>query len=223
MSSAPSSSAHPAGGSGTSAPRPRAADPRPARTRQAVLDAMMRLAAGGTGDITVFSLAKEAGISRAAFYTHFSDLEDVAIAMIRPALEGLEGLDEADRAAGLEPAERGMRSLLRVIGVLVDRAEVVRVVSRWKVSAAVDSMITAAYANRFEEILRQYPAVLPGTGGAEEQRRYALFLAGGLFVSLATWLTAEPQMPLEEVRDRARGMVEHLLRIAASAQERTGS
>ncbi|EWS80483.1 TetR/AcrR family transcriptional regulator [Brachybacterium phenoliresistens] len=199
----------------SSDPKPektRAADPRPARTRQAVMDAMVRLAAEGRDDITVFSLAKEAGISRAAFYTHFSDLEDVAKMLIVPVLDSLAEEDAADAAADLPAPDRARRSILRVLDALVDHGDLVRVVSRWKVSAAVDGVIVRALADRFEVVLEASPVDPPGC----TVRDRAVFLGGGIFVTLSAWLIAEEPLPRETVRARARSLVEHLLERAAA-------
>ena len=54
----------------------RAPDPRPARTRAAIFTAARELSADD-GEVTVNALAKRAGVSRAAFYSHFSGLDDL--------------------------------------------------------------------------------------------------------------------------------------------------
>lgn len=59
----------------------RAQDPRPARTRAAIFAAARDLTVAD-GEVTVNALAKRAGISRAAFYSHFSGLDDLMGAML---------------------------------------------------------------------------------------------------------------------------------------------
>lgn len=60
----------------------RAPDPRPARTKAAIFAAARDLTSTD-GDVTVNALAKRAGVSRAAFYSHFSGLDDLMGAMLQ--------------------------------------------------------------------------------------------------------------------------------------------
>ncbi|MGO1225201.1 MAG: TetR/AcrR family transcriptional regulator [Brachybacterium sp.] len=60
----------------------RAPDPRPARTKAAIFAAARDLTALD-GEVTVNALAKRAGVSRAAFYSHFSGLDDLMGAMLQ--------------------------------------------------------------------------------------------------------------------------------------------
>lgn len=60
----------------------RAPDPRPARTKAAIFAAARDLTAAD-GEVTVNALAKRAGVSRAAFYSHFSGLDDLMGALLQ--------------------------------------------------------------------------------------------------------------------------------------------
>ncbi|WP_299304253.1 TetR/AcrR family transcriptional regulator [uncultured Brachybacterium sp.] len=60
----------------------RAPDPRPARTRAAIFSAARDLTSMD-GEVTVNALAKRAGVSRAAFYSHFSGLDELMGAMFQ--------------------------------------------------------------------------------------------------------------------------------------------
>jgi len=64
----------------------RAPDPRPARTRSAIFAAARDLTAAD-GEVTVNALAKQAGVSRAAFYSHFSGLDALMGAMLEQMFE----------------------------------------------------------------------------------------------------------------------------------------
>ncbi len=64
----------------------RAPDPRPARTKAAIFAAARDLSADD-GEVTVNALAKRAGVSRAAFYSHFSGLDELMAAMLREMFE----------------------------------------------------------------------------------------------------------------------------------------
>lgn len=63
-------------------PRKSSVDPRAARTRQIILDAVSRLTAAGFREISVSDVVREAGVSRSSFYTHFANLDEVAVGML---------------------------------------------------------------------------------------------------------------------------------------------
>jgi AcrR family transcriptional regulator len=64
------------------------ADPRAQRTRQKVFDAVEQLVGEG-GDVTVSAIVGRAGVSRATFYTHFADLDDLAVRLQEAAFDDI--------------------------------------------------------------------------------------------------------------------------------------
>lgn len=60
----------------------RAPDPRPARTRAAIISAIERLSERG-GELSVSSVVVEASLSRSSFYSQFNDIGDVAVQLVR--------------------------------------------------------------------------------------------------------------------------------------------
>lgn len=76
----------------------RAPDPRPARTKAAIFAAARDLTSVD-GEVTVNALAKRAGVSRAAFYSHFSGLDDLMGAMFQQMFDAAW---ERGRAYGVE-------------------------------------------------------------------------------------------------------------------------
>lgn len=83
----------------------RAPDPRPARTRAAIFAAARELTAVD-GEVTVNALAKRAGVSRAAFYSHFSGLDDLMGAMLQQMFDAAwkRGSDYAAERKSLRQA-----------------------------------------------------------------------------------------------------------------------
>ncbi len=77
----------------------RALDPRPARTRAAILNAIQRLGARGA-ELTIGTVVAEAGLSRSSFYSQFKDLGDVVVQLFQ-SLQGpviAVGAENFDRA-----------------------------------------------------------------------------------------------------------------------------
>ena len=70
----------------TAAKPERAPDPRPARTRAAILAAVERLGEQGA-ELSVSSVVAEASLSRSSFYSQFNDIGDVAVQLLRELYE----------------------------------------------------------------------------------------------------------------------------------------
>jgi AcrR family transcriptional regulator len=59
-------------------------DPRPSRTKKAIVDAVTKLAAQGK-EITVSEIVSVSGVSKSSFYSHFSSLDELAAFISRQA------------------------------------------------------------------------------------------------------------------------------------------
>ena len=81
----------------------RAADPRPARTRAALIEAATEaLSTSDPGNLSITLLVKAAGVSRPTFYQHFSDLHELVHAAALSKLSAaFDSLLPADPAASL--------------------------------------------------------------------------------------------------------------------------
>jgi AcrR family transcriptional regulator len=77
----------------------RSNDPRARRTHERIAAAVQRLSSDGR-DVTVSSIVAEAGVSRATFYTHFADLEELALWLQESTFEAVAEAERADEAAG---------------------------------------------------------------------------------------------------------------------------
>lgn len=76
----------------------RSRDPRAERVRRDLFAAAERMGRAGA-PVSVSSLAKEAGVSRSAFYVHFADLADFALRLQQQHLDAIARAADADRAA----------------------------------------------------------------------------------------------------------------------------
>lgn len=81
----------------------RAADPRPARSRAALIEAATEaLSTSDPGNLSITLLVKAAGVSRPTFYQHFSDLHELVHAAALTKLSAaFDSLLPADPAASL--------------------------------------------------------------------------------------------------------------------------
>lgn len=71
---------------------------RKERTRQALLDAALRLLADrGFASLSLREVAKEAGIVPTAFYRHFASMDDLGVALVGESMRTLRGTLRAAR------------------------------------------------------------------------------------------------------------------------------
>lgn len=90
-------------------------DPRAERTRANLFAAAARLSSSDA-PVTVSALVREAGVSRAVFYTHFADLGDLALRMQEPHFATIAAAASAGRADDPEGAMlRSQRELVEHI------------------------------------------------------------------------------------------------------------
>ncbi|MFP5305581.1 MAG: TetR family transcriptional regulator [Gammaproteobacteria bacterium] len=92
-------------GDGDGAGRELTRDERKQRTRRALLDAALQLLEGerSFSSLSLREIARGAGITPAAFYRHFSGMEDLGHALIEDSFESLHELMRQAREAGLPP------------------------------------------------------------------------------------------------------------------------
>lgn len=180
----------------------RAADPRPARTRAAILDAIERLGAKGS-DLSVATIVAEAQLSRSSFYSQFKDLPDVAVQLMGELYEELDGAEartpEAREDDGVRAGD-GARASARA------RTEslILELRRRRHLYAAV--LGTAMSAEALREIcgiiargnLATVRRIAPE--GVEPEKA-ALYTAAGSLAVLTEWLAEGARTPVDEVRE----------------------
>jgi AcrR family transcriptional regulator len=108
----------PRGSPAKSAPAPTPRHGKRARTRQALLEATLRvLARGGTGSISIQEVTAEAGLANGTFYNYFRTREELLEATVVPLTQRLvERLNASSARSGIEdPALRlalGVRAFI---------------------------------------------------------------------------------------------------------------
>jgi AcrR family transcriptional regulator len=98
------------------------------QTRTDVLRTALELAEGAPfRDVTVDQIARSAGLSRSAFYTHFSDKHDLLLAAVEEVAEEVYRMADRWWHGEGPPAERVRRALEGVVSVYAENAGVFRV------------------------------------------------------------------------------------------------
>jgi AcrR family transcriptional regulator len=111
------------------------------KARERVIAAALRLAERGSfRDLTVDEIARSAGISRSAFYTHFDDKQGLLLVAVEEVSGRLyEMAGEWWHGIG-PPAERVRRAIEGVVSVYADNAALLRIAT--EVSTYEDEMRT---------------------------------------------------------------------------------
>ena len=98
------------------------------QAREELLRAALRLAEDAPfHDVTVDEIARAAGISRSAFYTHFSDKHDLLLAALREVAGELRGESEGWWAGEGPPAARVHAAIAGVVSIYASHASLLNV------------------------------------------------------------------------------------------------
>lgn len=96
--------------------------------RSDVLRVALELSESGPfRDLTVDEIARAAGLSRSAFYTHFSDKHDLLLVAVEEVAEELYRMADRWWHGEGPPAERVRQALEGVVGVYAEQASLLRV------------------------------------------------------------------------------------------------
>jgi TetR/AcrR family transcriptional regulator, ethionamide resistance regulator len=111
------------------------------KSRERVIATTLRLAEGGSfRDVTVDEIARTAGISRSAFYTHFEDKQGLLVVAVAEVAEQLFEMAERWWRDVGPPAERVRRAIEGVVSVYAENASLLRIAT--EVSTYDDEMRT---------------------------------------------------------------------------------
>lgn len=159
-------------------------DPRHARTRTALGDALLRLLATAPLDaITVASLCREAGVHRTTFYGHATSVEEFAVEFLTRDLDSVATVDPAQAGLDLQHYRTALVTILE--HVAAERTLYRSLLqSRW--SGALRAAIDARLRGRFLLALD----VFATTGAAavpDERDEVAAFLSGALVGAIDVW------------------------------------
>lgn len=173
-------------------------DPRVARTRASIAAAIQTLTATGA-DITVAAIVRTAGISRASFYSHYSGLDELAIAMTREAFVAIN--DDWSRHHE-DPVEALRLSQRR----LVDHYRAHRALYAAAATLPVSKDVYLAGVRVMAAIIEDALTDHPGRPGDLDPAATARYIAGAAYGLIDAWLT-------DEVSIGDDALVEHLVRL----------
>ena len=121
------------------------------QAREEVLGAALRLADEGPfHDVTIDQIARAAGLSRSAFYTHFSDKHDLLLAALREVAEELRREPEGWWDGDGPPAERVRQAITGVVSVYAEHASLLRVATE---VSTYDDEVRAFWASVMERFV----------------------------------------------------------------------
>lgn len=166
----------------------RAPDPRKVRTIARLRSAVMELLGpAGRTELSVSELAKHAGVSRAAFYLHFDDVESVLNDALEAELRGISKVAAGAHSAGfvMDPAApaQNIVAFFRHVDQHVE-------LYRWVFSPNGSARIQANLLKGFIEIAAEGAEHYPKRSSASAVRvaRTAAFFGGAIFGVLHEWL-----------------------------------
>lgn len=172
----------------------RASDPRPARTRAALLEAVQRMAQNGDS-LSVGRIVSASGVSRSAFYTHFANLDELALEMLVREFAAIGEDDAADRAARTDDvAAIAYRAASRLTSFMMRKREMYRASLNGELSTKSSDALIDAYARAVLKSMDfvQHPPPAPLTPAG-----HARFIAGGAIALLRDWLNSDDPVPAE--------------------------
>lgn len=172
----------------------RATDPRPARTRAALLAAVERIISAPSSAVSINQIAQEAGVSRSAFYGQFANLEDLAVGMLVDTFRQIGVETATNFSEGVDLRSIGERATERVATHLFERRAFYLATLDWQVSSRVQQALVEACADQIRASMAQMAHAVPDHLDRDDFARYT---AGGILTLLIAWMRdAEPVDPL---------------------------
>jgi AcrR family transcriptional regulator len=167
-------------------------DTRVLKTRRKLVDAYRRLADADPGAIiTVTAIAREAGVTRSTFYTHFSDANELAVIALTEFQDAVIEFARTSVRGGESKTEVNSRVILDIARFLDERRDTYR--SLIVGGGAFADAITATFVEQNLATLRTRSSL---HANPDVTARY---LAGGLMQVLTWWLDSEPRLSPEEL------------------------
>jgi AcrR family transcriptional regulator len=178
-------------------------DPRVARTRQAILNAVETLAAGDQ-PITVAAIVRTAGIGRSSFYTHFSGIDELAVTVLSGVFEAIGAEDiELRRHRIVSGAEAARVAQVRLVGHLVQHRALYASMLALPFTSAVYTRAVEAYAAQ----VRATIALLPEIPHGLSAEAVAVYTASGSLGLLAHWIRSDDPVSADVLVDQLMSLV----------------
>lgn len=163
-------------------------DPRAARTRERIVDALGALLASGDA-VSVASVCTRAGVGRSTFYTHFGTVADVVVHVVDAMFDELGPRDVTRRTEQTMP-----RSAITAIGLreVLDALSARRPFFLYAVSAPATERVRERFVEEMARSMRGTILAERPEAGEEFVRSAGEYLAGGVLAVLLGWL-ADPR------------------------------
>jgi AcrR family transcriptional regulator len=190
----------------------RAPDPRPARTRAAIFTAARELSAAD-GEVTVNALAKRAGVSRAAFYSHFTGLDDLMGAMLQEMFDAAWERGRTNGANGYTIQAHVRHGYAMMVAYIERHHAFLRGALDWKSSQRTYLILTETLTALHVEALRRMPEDLPARPGIESLARG---ISGNELAHAEHWLILPEQAAKDGEALDATELLETILAAAPS-------
>jgi AcrR family transcriptional regulator len=178
-------------------------DPRVARTRQAILDAVETLASGDE-QITVAAIVRRAGIGRSSFYTHFSGIDELAVTVLSGVFQAIGAEDvELRRHRIVSGAEAARVAQVRLVGHLVQHRALYASMLALPFTSTVYTRAVEGYAAQ----VRATVALLPEIPHGLSADAVAIYTASGSLGLLAHWIRSDDPVPADVLVDQLMSLV----------------
>ncbi|AXK46937.1 TetR/AcrR family transcriptional regulator [Brachybacterium saurashtrense] len=190
----------------------RAPDPRPARTKAAIFAAARDLTIAD-GEVTVNALAKRAGVSRAAFYSHFSGLDALMAAMLEEMFEAAWARGRVNSEAGYTITQHVQHGYSMMVAYVERHHTFLRGALDWKFSHRTYMILADTLTALHVQALERMPDALPARPDVESLARV---LTGAELAQAEHWLVETEQDARAGAALDATGLLETILAAAPS-------
>jgi len=177
----------------------RAVDPRPARTRAAILQAVESLVAAESA-VSISAVVEAAGVTRSTFYSQFADIDDLALALLTDEFHSI-GIDDIAQRQGAHPDERQIarRAAERLVDHIDGRRLFYRAALEWRLTARVHSTLATAFADQVSASIAVMGDRVPP---AQRDGFTARYIGGGAMAMITSWLQDENPIAAPEMAER---------------------
>jgi AcrR family transcriptional regulator len=183
-----------------------AVDPRAARTRQGIVDAVARLRSRSSDELAVTDIVREAAISRSSFYAHFAGLDELAIELLRRDFASAAPIASS---GGAETRESARDSYLRLVEHFSTQPSIYSSALGLPLSRRAYDEVIASYA---EQLMASFAPSTAKTAESTDStvatgpsdvrvRVAATYVAGGTVMLLGSWIAGELPLSKEELVD----------------------
>ncbi|MGC4108354.1 MAG: TetR/AcrR family transcriptional regulator [Thermomicrobiales bacterium] len=172
-------------------------DPRPARTRQRLFDALYQLA--GTHDLTELSIseiARTAGVDRGSFYTQFADKQTFLDAVCAELFVDFDEMLENLRDESWYRDEIDIATIPSIYPIVARRAALYRQLLAGAGPTAFRSMLHRRMCEAFIELAELHGVATPHALPPLPIR--AEFASAGLLALVSRWLADEREDEIDQ-------------------------